>query len=704
MKIFFKRGNYLGLAYTLTAVLIVAIATIVAVEAVRDEETRLGVQAREYADTLSRISQEHMLRNFRALDRNSLEVVDAVRRFGIDTENLNPVMRRIMSRDNIAVQIGFIYRDGRLLATSADPASIGVALNDRSHFKAHLEPNSPDIYISNPLIGRASNKWSIQYTRRVESESGEFLGVAVISFDPLYLSAFYNAISLGEKGIVQLMSLDGTLLASSGPDSEAALGKSVAGSSGFASMMKSEGGTFTEKSPVDGVERLFSFRRVPGFPVIAYAGLATEDTFTGFRDFIIYRVASLTLTIIAVVLLGVVLRKFIVVQRQTQDAELLRISDQRRAEFLESVMRMSGAYVVVIENSGRIGTSNEAFRQRFTDDGDIAPVLTNLSGKTWVVDNEANSLSLSGADLPKSFETIVKPGKSDERFIDWTFSALSQNDAHVVDVVIGIGLDTTERRRAQTEVYQSAKLATLGQMATGLAHEINQPLNVIQLTSENLRIRLEKLLPGNEDVLGRIEKIKRQVARMAGLVDHMRIFGRKSSLQMHLVDPTSAIEDALAIFGAELRLAGIDVHKSFPNMPAFVVAENNLLGQILLNLLVNARDAINEKVQKQMGAGSSFKGLIELSVSRESNDKVAIVVADNAGGIPDEAIGRVFEPFFTTKPVGKGTGLGLSVSYGIVKDLGGSLSVRNGDKGAIFTIELPATMHSSVTSGRAIQD
>ena len=157
-------------------------------------------------------------------------------------------------------------------------------------------------------------------------------------------------------------------------------------------------------------------------------------------------------------------------------------------------------------------------------------------------------------------------------------------------LVIGIGLDTTERRRAQTEVYQSAKLATLGQMATGLAHEINQPLNVIQLTSENLRIRLEKLLPGNEDVLGRIEKIKRQVARMAGLVDHMRIFGRKSSLQMHLVDPTSAIEDALAIFGAELRLAGIDVHKSFPNMPAFVVAENNLLGQILLNLLVNARD------------------------------------------------------------------------------------------------------------------
>jgi signal transduction histidine kinase len=696
-----KQARFLALAYGFTAFLIVAIAVGVSVEAVRNEEARLERQAREYAESLAQISQEHMLRNFRALDRNSLEVVDAVRSLGADTQKLTPVMQRIMSRDNIAVQIGFIYRDGRLLATSAGLQGAGIDLKDREHFKAHLDSNRPEVFISKPLIGRASNKWSVQYTRRITSESGEFLGVAVISFDPLYLSAFYEAISLGEKGVVRLMSLDGTILASSG-DAEAALGKSIAGSGVFAKMTKNDHGTFDDKSPIDGVERLFAFRRVPGFPVIAFTGLATEDTFAGFRNFTIYRVASPTLTIFAVILLGVVLRKFIVAQRQAQDAELQRIGDQRRTEFLESVMRMSGAYVVVIDSSGLIRTSNEAFRRRF-DDCDLVPVLSNLSGQTWIVGKEANSLSLSLADLPKSFETILKPGRNDERFIDWTFSIFSQTDTGVVDVVIGIGLDTTDRRRAQSEVYQSAKLATLGQMATGLAHEINQPLNVIQLTSENLRNRLEKLLPGNEDVRGRIEKIKRQVARMSSLVDHMRIFGRKSSLQMHLVDPASAIEDALAIFGSELRLAGIDVHKSFPNIPAFVVAESNLLEQILLNLLVNARDAINDRARKLADAGKSFKGQIELSVSREKNDNVTIVVADSAGGIPDEAIGRVFEPFFTTKPVGKGTGLGLSVSYGIVKDLGGNLSVRNGDKGAIFTIELPATMHSAVTSGQAVQ-
>ena len=701
MKAAAKRTRLLGIVYALTAFFIVATAVGVSLEAVRNEKTRLNDQAWEYTESLSRTSQEHMLRNFRALDRNSLEIIDAVRSLGPDTQKLTPVMQRIMSRDDIAVQIGFIYRDGRLLATSSGLGGAGIDLKDRDHFKAHLAPNSPEIFISKPLIGRASGKWSIQYTRRVTSESGEFLGVAVASFDPLYLSAFYENIRLGDKGVVKLMSLDGTILASSGL-AASSLGKSIAGSSLFAKLTRDGEGRFSEISPLDGIERFYDYRRVPGFPVIAVAGLAKDDVFEGFQDFVLYRSASLGLTILSVILLGVVLRKFIVSQGKAQAAELQLISDLRRTEFLESVMRMSGAYVVALESSGVVRTSNVSFRELFTEASNLDPILSNLSGKTWRVREEAQNLDLISSDLPKSFEIMLKPGANNERFIDWTFSALSVNDAGKVDVVIGIGLDTTDRRRAQTEHYQSAKLATLGQMATGLAHEINQPLNVIQLTSENLRIRIEKLLPGNEDILGRVEKIKRQVARMSGLVDHMRIFGRKSSLQMHLVDPTSAIEDALAIFGSELRLAGIDVHKSFPNMPAFVVANSNLLGQILLNLLVNARDAINDRARKLEDAGKSFKGQIELSVSRASDDKVTIVVADNAGGIPDEAIGRVFEPFFTTKPVGKGTGLGLSVSYGIVKDLGGNLSVRNGDNRAIFTIELPAAMHSTVTSGQAV--
>lgn len=702
MKETAKRARFLAIAYGLIAFLIVAISVTVSIGAIRDEDLRLRRKAIEYGESLAQICEEHMLRNFRALERDSLEVSDAVRSLGLDTQKLTPVMQRIKSRDDIAVQIGFINRDGRLLATSTGIEGAGIDLRDREHFKVHLDPNGPEVYISKPLIGRTSGKWSIQYTRRIMSESNEFLGASVVSFDPLYLSAFYEAISLGEKGIVRLISSDGTILASSG-DTSAVLGRSLEKSSILERITAGDRGSFVNVSPIDGVRRFFSYRRIPGFPVIVLSGLAEDDVFDGFTIFVVSRASSLMLTILAVAILGILLRKFVLAQRQAQAAEVQQISAQRSSELLDSLMRMSGAYVVVLEDSGRIRTSNETFRLRFVEENDLYPVLSHLSGKTWSVHDGERRLGLTVSDLPRSFETMIRPGKGDERYIDWTFSTFSLDEGGGVDVAIGIGLDTTDRRRAQSEVYQSAKLATLGQMATGLAHEINQPLNVIQLTSENLRIRLEKLVPGNEDVLGRIDKIKRQVSRMSGLVDHMRIFGRKSSLQMHLVDPTGAIEDALAIFGSELRLAEIEVQKKFPNMPAFVVAESNLLGQVLLNLLVNARDAIAERAQKLGDAGRDFKGRIDLSVKREADDNVTIAVADNGGGIPDEAVKRVFEPFFTSKPVGKGTGLGLSLSYGIVKDLGGDLSVSNRDEGAIFTIELPATMHRSVTNVQIAQ-
>ena len=357
-------------------------------------------------------------------------------------------------------------------------------------------------------------------------------------------------------------------------------------------MMKSEGGTFTEKSPVDGVERLFSFRRVPGFPVIAYTGLAREDSFAGLRDFTMYRIASPALTIFAVILLGMVLRKFIVTQRQAQDAELQRISDQRRTEFLESVMRMSGAYVVVIESSGRIRTSNEAFRQRFTDDSDLVPVLSNLSGRTWVAGKEATSLSLNLADLPKSFETILKPGNSGERFIDWTFSIFSQTDTGVVECVIGIGLDTTDRRRAQSEVYQSAKLATLGQMATGLAHEINQPLAALGTYLAVLRARLagpddRPASPASEIVL----RAEEQLSRCSAIMQKFREFGGVEGFKPASVRLCDLVDDAVALSLVRERDPGLRLSVVHSEEPIVVVVDTTQLKLVIINLLQNAVDA-----------------------------------------------------------------------------------------------------------------
>ena len=124
-----------------------------------------------------------------------------------------------------------------------------------------------------------------------------------------------------------------------------------------------------------------------------------------------------------------------------------------------------------------------------------------------------------------------------------------------------------------------------------------------------------------------------------------------------------------------------------------MLCRQDQLEQVIINLLQNARDAINER---RAAVGEHFPGRIVVRVAGEARPGVAeqlvIEVSDNGGGIPEEMVDRIFQPFFTTKPPGKGTGLGLSVSFGIVRDHGGSLLVRNGSEGAIFSIRLPSRL------------
>jgi len=142
--------------------------------------------------------------------------------------------------------------------------------------------------------------------------------------------------------------------------------------------------------------------------------------------------------------------------------------------------------------------------------------------------------------------------------------------------------------------------------------------------------------------------------------------------------------------GAHLRLDNVEVRTAQGSDIPQVLCRQDQLEQVIINLIQNARDAI---VERRTRTGEDFPGLIQLSVGSEPGKTgrvLRIRVEDNGGGIPDEVRERIFQPFFTTKPPGKGTGLGLSVSFGIIRDHGGALSVENGEGGAVFTIELPA--------------
>lgn len=267
----------------------------------------------------------------------------------------------------------------------------------------------------------------------------------------------------------------------------------------------------------------------------------------------------------------------------------------------------------------------------------------------------------------------------------WVWSDRGVFDAHgELLEVQAVGRDNTEVRRSQQQLTQSAKMATLGEMATGLAHEINQPLNVMRMAIVNV---LKRLASGDAQIDYLTEKLQRidaQVQRAARVVDHMRIFGRRSEVEQHPFDPAQAVEGTLAMLSEGLRNKGVELRISPAPFQVQVKGHVDQLEQVLINLMVNARDALLSR----HATHPEVRPWIALHSEHDSRH-VRIWVEDNGGGIDPRLLERIFEPFFTTKPIGVGTGLGLSVSYGIVENMGGRLSVANGEHGARFCVELP---------------
>ncbi len=185
----------------------------------------------------------------------------------------------------------------------------------------------------------------------------------------------------------------------------------------------------------------------------------------------------------------------------------------------------------------------------------------------------------------------------------------------------------------------------------------------------------------------KLERIVRQVDRAKSITDHMRLFGRGNVDDPVPFGLTESVRSACRFVREQYVLADIRLDLAdVPDTPCRVVGHQIQFEQVLLNLLTNARDAFAGKKRE---AGVQGGPVVRISIGEKGDRSWTVAVKDNAGGIDESVIERVFEPFFSTKPVGQGTGLGLSVAYGIVRDMGGVISVRNEDGGARFEIDLP---------------
>jgi len=261
-----------------------------------------------------------------------------------------------------------------------------------------------------------------------------------------------------------------------------------------------------------------------------------------------------------------------------------------------------------------------------------------------------------------------------------------------------IKMRTDQLREKDAQLVQAGKLATLGEMATGIAHEINQPLGAISLIVQGIQ-KAKTIGKLSDSLLSeKLESIHLQIERINKIIKHLRVFGRSAPGTAETIDINRPLKDVFELIGRQLEDHNVNVEfKLESNL--FVSADSNRLEQVFLNIISNARDALDEqetsllqlkKMEPVPKWVQEWEKKINIRSYRLSN-KVIVEIEDTASGMPKHVLDKLFEPFFTTKEVGKGTGLGLYISYGIVRDYGGEIKVSSKPgTGSVFSVILPS--------------
>lgn len=652
--------------------------------------------ALQNASNLSRAFEEHIIRTLADIDQALLFLRTA---YTQDPKHFDIALwaqrNRVLS--DMVLQVSIIGRDGRRVASSQSSAPPGIDLGDREYFQTLADSAQDDLVISRPVIGRASRQWSVPLTRRITAPDGSFAGVVTAALNPQYLSRFYGTVDVGARGVVVLIGTDRIVRARASATG-ATLGQSLAGSPLFKAYELRDTGSFSSPGVIDEVARLFSYRKVRGYPLVVEVGFAEEEVLEHY-----HRNLAQYVTMAALLSLLLLAATVLTVRHQGRlhkTREALAASEKKYRSVVDNLNEI----VFETDEEGRwsflnptwsdvLGFSIEeslgCFASGYVDSRDRALFREKLHA---LLDGRAEG---DRADI----RCVAKDGGV--RWLQIAADVLRDGAGRIIGVSGSLN-DITHRKRSEQDLRQArdrADSAARGKsdFLAMMSHEIRSPMNgVIGI------IDLLGVTALNPEQRQMVDLTRESAASLLCILNDILDFSKIEAGAFTIAPESTDLKRLVSSVRESMALSasakGLSVDLEFgPGLPDHIRTDPVRLRQILVNLLSNA-------------IKFTTTGSVRITVARATSEAGAELlrfwVIDTGIGMPADVVARLFAPFMqadvsTTRTFG-GTGLGLSISHRLARLLSGDLRVTSeAGVGSVFTLDLPLTISERAPSVRA---
>jgi signal transduction histidine kinase len=638
------RGT-LGLVWAVATALLVMTWWLIGSQVATHRAREMQAAVRDLAN-LTRVSQEHADRTLHSADQVIRFVQARYLELGPRLDLIGLTQQGIIDAENFP-QVGVIDANGIYILANR-PITSRLDLSDREHFAVHRDKPSDQLFVSKPVLGRATGKWSIQLTRRIELPGGGFGGVVVLSIDPGYFARFYSDLRLGPQGVSTVIGLDGVIRARH-PSNDGAFSADMTGSPFTKRIAAGESvGTYTSRSPVDGVERMLHFRRLARFNLVVVSGLGLDDLLANHhrtRDALVLQggLVSLLILCLAALVTGYLAR----LRRELQARHQAQLEAQESTEQLKAIFALSPDGFVGFDAGGRLKQVNPAFLRLTAAEGTELEGLDEAQFGTWLsarcephatFDHVAELQGRAGAPpSPAQRNLVIARGKK----------------------VLQVGFGSSDARSvARVLVFRDVTHETAvdqikSEFLAAAAHELRTPMASVYGFAEVLSTQVLSETERREFVNIILEQSGNVSRILDELLDLARMEARRGKdFKRVPLDLATLVRDTARAYKPPAGRQPPALQGA--PRPMRVQADADKLRQAVLNVLSNAY---------KYSPGGAAVDVQFLSRTSGTTAQVGVCVGDQGIGMSPAQVAQVFERFYRADQSGQvpGTGLGMSL-------------------------------------------